>query len=79
MAEVRAEDVFIQVTVYIAAQTPAGVLVDRFGPRAMLVVTGVFLTTGQLVLASATALPQAVLARILVGLGDAATWARSSR
>ena len=68
---VLAAFVFIQVTVYIAAQTPAGVLVDRFGPRAMLVVSGVFLTTGQLVLASATALPQAVLARILVGLGDA--------
>jgi MFS family permease len=37
----------------------------------MLVVSGIFLTTGQLLLASATALPQAVLARILVGLGDA--------
>jgi len=68
---VLAAFVFIQVTVYIAAQTPAGLLVDRFGPRAMLVVSGIFLTTGQLVLADATALPQAVLARILVGLGDA--------
>jgi MFS family permease len=68
---VLAAFVFIQVTVYIAAQTPAGVLVDRFGPRVMLVVSGIFLTTGQLLLASATALPQAVLARILVGLGDA--------
>ena len=63
--------VFIQVTVYVAAQTPAGLLVDRFGPRVMLVVSGVFLTAGQLVLAGATALPQAILARILVGLGDA--------
>jgi MFS family permease len=68
---VLAAFVFIQVTVYIAAQTPAGVLVDRFGPRVMLVVSGIFLTAGQLLLASATALPQAVLARILVGLGDA--------
>jgi MFS family permease len=68
---VLASFVFIQVTVYIAAQTPAGVLVDRFGPRVMLVASGLFLTTGQLLLASATALPQAVLARILVGLGDA--------
>jgi MFS family permease len=68
---VLAAFVFIQVTVYIAAQTPAGLLVDRFGPRAMLVVSGVFLTAGQLVLATATALPQAVLARVLVGLGDA--------
>src|SRR5580698_5396606 len=37
----------------------------------MLVVSGVFLTAGQLVLAMATSLPEAVLARILVGLGDA--------
>ena len=63
--------VFIQVAVYIAAQTPAGLLVDRFGPRAMLVVSGILLTAGQLVLAGATVLVQAVLARILVGLGDA--------
>jgi MFS family permease len=63
--------VFIQVAVYVAAQTPAGLLVDRFGPRLMLVVSGVLLTAGQLVLAKATALPLAVLARILVGLGDA--------
>src|ERR1700759_2115176 len=56
--------VFIQVAVYIAAQTPAGLLVDRFGPRAMLVVSGILLTAGQLLLASATALPHAVVARI---------------
>ena len=68
---VLAAFVFIQVTVYVAAQTPAGLLVDRYGPRVMLVISGVFLTAGQLLLASATALPQAVLARILVGLGDA--------
>ena len=68
---VLAAFVFIQVAVYIAAQTPAGLLVDRFGPRLMLVVSGIFLTAGQLVLAGATALDQAVLARILVGLGDA--------
>ncbi len=68
---VLAAFVFIQVAVYVAAQTPAGMLVDRFGPRLMLVVSGVLLTAGQLVLAIATSLPEAVLARILVGLGDA--------
>ena len=68
---VLAAFVFIQVAVYVAAQTPAGMLVDRFGPRLMLVVSGVLLTAGQLVLAVATSLPEAVLARILVGLGDA--------
>jgi len=68
---VLAAFVFIQVTVYVTAQTPAGLLVDRYGPRVMLIISGVFLTAGQLLLASATALPQAVLARVLVGLGDA--------
>ena len=63
--------VFIQVAVYVAAQTPAGLLVDRYGPRLMLVVSGLLLTAGQLVLAFATTLPEAVLARVLVGLGDA--------
>ena len=52
---VLAAFVFIQVTVYVAAQTPAGLLVDRFGPRIMLIVSGVFLTVGQLVLASGNA------------------------
>jgi len=64
--------VFVQVAVYLAAQTPAGVLADRFGPRLMLVVSAAFLAAGQLVLAYATVLAQAIVARVLVGLGDAA-------
>ena len=63
--------VFIQVAVYIAAQIPAGLLVDRYGARVMLVVSATLLTAGQLVLSVATALPMAVLARVLVGTGDA--------
>ncbi len=63
--------VFIQVAVYIAAQIPAGLLVDRFGSRIMLVASGVLLAAGQLLLAVTTALPLAVLARVLVGAGDA--------
>lgn len=64
--------VFVQVAVYLAAQTPAGVLVDRFGSRLMLVASAAFLAAGQLALAYATVLGQAILARALVGLGDAA-------
>jgi MFS family permease len=63
--------VFIQVAVYITAQVPAGLLVDRWGPRALLVVSGILLSLGQLVLAVATSLPLVVLARVLVGTGDA--------
>jgi MFS family permease len=59
------------VAVYIAAQIPAGLLVDRFGSRAMLVVSGTLLASGQFLLASTAVLPLAVLARVLVGAGDA--------
>jgi MFS family permease len=67
--------VFIQVAVYVAAQIPAGVAVDRYGARAMLVVSGSLLAAGQLLLASTSALPTAVLARVLVGTGDAIVFA----
>jgi MFS family permease len=66
--------VFVQVAVYIAAQIPAGLAVDRFGSRAMLVVSGTLLAAGQLLLAVAPDLALAVLARVLVGLGDAAVF-----
>ena len=63
--------VFIQLAVYIAMQLPAGLLVDRFGSRTMLVASGLLLAAGQLLLAFTTVLPLAVLARVLVGAGDA--------
>lgn len=66
--------VFVQVAVYLAAQVPAGLAVDRFGSRAMLVVSGALLAAGQLLLAVAPDLGWAVLARVLVGLGDAAVF-----
>jgi MFS family permease len=67
--------VFIQITVYIAAQIPAGLLVDRWGSRVMLVISGLLLALGQLMLALATSLPLAVAARVLVGAGDAVVFA----
>jgi MFS family permease len=63
--------VFLQVAVYIAAQIPAGLLVDRFGARIMLAGSGVLFVAGQLLLAVASSLPVAALARVLVGTGDA--------
>ena len=62
--------VFLQITVYALAQIPGGLLVDRWGPRSVLVAGGAVLAGGQLLLAFAPALPVAVLARILVGAGD---------
>ena len=63
--------VFLQVAVYITAQLPGGLLVDRWGARTVLVLGGIALAAGQLLLAFAPALVFAVLARVLVGAGDA--------
>jgi MFS family permease len=63
--------VFLQVAVYIAAQLPGGLLVDRWGARTVLVLGGTLLAGGQLLLAFAPALPFVVVARVLVGAGDA--------
>ena len=62
--------VFLQIAVYMAAQIPGGLLVDRLGARAVLVLASTLLAAGQLVLAFAPSLPVAVLARVLVGAGD---------
>ena len=67
--------VFIQVAVFSAAQIPAGLLVDRYGPRAMLVANAVLLAGGQILLANATSMPVAAAARVLVGTGDAIVFA----
>jgi MFS family permease len=67
--------VFIQVAVFSAAQIPAGLLVDRYGPRAMLVANAVLLAGGQILLATATSMPVAAAARVLVGTGDAIVFA----
>jgi MFS family permease len=66
--------IFVQLAVYLAAQIPAGLAVDRFGSRVMLVVSGTLLATGQILLAVAPDLVSAVFARVLVGLGDAAVF-----
>ena len=62
--------VFLQLAVYIAVQIPGGLVVDRWGARAVLVASGGLLATGQLVLAWAPSLPWVVVARVLVGAGD---------
>ena len=67
--------VFIQVAVFSAAQIPAGLLVDRYGPRAMLVANAALLAGGQILLATATSMPVAAAARVLVGTGDAIVFA----
>src|SRR5690625_4482517 len=63
----------VQLGTYAAAQIPAGLLLDRLGPRRMLVLGAVTMAIGQVLLAFATDVPTALVARLLTGVGDAAT------
>ncbi|HEX5143551.1 MAG TPA: MFS transporter, partial [Mycobacterium sp.] len=66
--------VVLQVVVYAAAQIPAGLLLDRFGSRLMIIAGGLLMAAGQLTLAFSESLPMALTARGVLGLGDAFTF-----
>jgi MFS family permease len=66
--------VVLQVIVYAAAQIPAGLLLDRYGSRVMIVAGGALMAAAQLTLAVTESLPSAVIARAVLGLGDAFTF-----
>lgn len=61
----------VQVGVYALAQIPTGVAIDRLGPRTMLVAGAVVMGLGQVILGSTTSYSVALVARVLIGLGDA--------
>jgi MFS family permease len=69
----------LQVLVYAAMQVPAGLLVDRYGPRRMLVLAALLLGLGEALFALVTSFPLGLLARVVVGLGDAVTWVGVAR
>ncbi len=64
----------IQLIVYAALQIPVGVIVDRLGATGMLLVGSVLMIGGQVVMATVHNVELAVLARVLVGAGDACTF-----
>jgi cyanate permease len=64
----------LQLAVYAALQVPVGVLLDRFGSRRLIVTGAVLMTAGQVLLSQAETVGGAVLARVLVGAGDAMTF-----
>jgi len=64
----------VQLAAYAALQIPVGVLLDRFGSRMLLVGGALLMAGGQLWLSQADAASGAVLARLLVGAGDAMTF-----
>lgn len=66
--------VLLQLGVYAAMQVPAGVLVDRYGPRRLLFTAAALMGLAQLAFAEVGSYPVALLARALLGLGDALTF-----
>lgn len=64
----------VQVGVYALAQIPAGILIDRRGPRFMLCAGALIMGIGQVIVAVTTSFGVAVAARVLIGAGDATTF-----
>ncbi|PRY57991.1 nitrate/nitrite transporter NarK [Knoellia remsis] len=61
----------VQLVVYAAMQIPVGVLLDRFGSRALLLAGLGFMSVGQLWFAFAGGFEIGLAARVLLGIGDA--------
>jgi MFS family permease len=64
----------LQVGLYALMQVPTGLLVDRFGPRRVLTVAAVLMGLGQVLFAVAASYPLGLLARAVLGIGDAMTF-----
>lgn len=63
--------VVVQLLVYTLMQIPAGVLIDRFGSRAAIAGGLVVIGLGQIGMALATRVGEAIPARVVLGAGDA--------
>lgn len=66
--------VLLQLGVYAAMQIPTGVLVDRYGSRRLLIAAALTMGVAQTMFALAHSYPVALLARSLLGFGDALTF-----
>ena len=61
----------VQIIVYAALQIPVGVVLDRVGPRKLILSGALLMSIGQVVLAFAPSIGVAIVGRVLVGAGDA--------
>ena len=64
----------LQLVMYAVMQVPVGVLVDRIGSRRMVALGAVVMAGGQVLMALTTSSAGAIVARMLVGTGDAMTF-----
>lgn len=68
-----------QIATYAVLQIPAGRLLDRFGPRAVMVTGSLLMAAGQLLMATTHSVTWALVARVLIGAGDAPIFISASR
>ena len=64
----------LQLLVYAGLQVPVGLLLDRFGSLRLIVGGALVMASGQALMAFSDGVTGAVVARILVGAGDAMTF-----
>jgi MFS family permease len=64
----------LQLAVYAAMQVPVGVVLDRVGTRRLVATGALVMGVGQIALGVAHSIPMAIVARVLVGMGDAMTF-----
>ncbi|GAA1960212.1 MFS transporter [Nocardioides panacihumi] len=64
----------LQLVVYAGMQIPVGILVDRFGPRSVMLSGMIVISLAQAGFALADSYPVALLARVFVGVGDSMTF-----
>lgn len=63
-----------QLIVYAALQIPVGVVLDRIGPRPLILCGALLMAAGQFTLALSVEIGPAIIGRMLVGAGDAMTF-----
>lgn len=73
-ASVLSSFAVLQLVTYAGMQIPVGILVDRLGSRRMIAIGALIMALGQALMSVATEPAGAVVARVLVGGGDAMTF-----
>lgn len=71
--------VVLQLAVYALAQVPAGLLLDRYGSRVTLTGGAILMGLGQLLMSQTDTVGVAMIARIVLGIGDALTFSSAVR
>ena len=71
--------VVVQLAVYAGMQLPAGMALDVWGPRRLLVIGAIAMSIGQLAMALVPSMQLAIAARVLIGAGDATVFVSAVR